>query len=109
MRGMQEFTAWGLLSGAFFVISMASTLFAINLLGLSTASGVWCGIAGEFCQSLNMLASFLLVGDRCCSTFWLLHRVCAVWILWVGQSFTLHFVAMQWWSASRLGSRAQAM
>ena len=58
MWGMQEFTAWGLLSGAFFVISMASTLFAINLLGLSTASGVWCGIAGELCRSLDTPASF---------------------------------------------------
>ena len=57
--GIQEFTAWGLLSGAFFVISMASTLFAINLLGLSTASGVWCGIAGELRQSLGMLATLL--------------------------------------------------
>ena len=44
----QEFTPWGFLAGAFFVVSMASTLFAIKMLGLSTASGVWCGTAGEF-------------------------------------------------------------
>ena len=43
----QEFTPWGFLAGAFFVVSMAATLFAIKLLGLSTASGVWCGTAGE--------------------------------------------------------------
>ena len=46
-RSPQEFTPWGFLAGAFFVVSMASTLFAIQLLGLSTASGVWCGTAGE--------------------------------------------------------------
>ena len=45
-RPLQVFSPWGILAGAFFVASMACTLFAIKLLGLSTASGVWCGTAG---------------------------------------------------------------
>ena len=43
---MQVFTPWGLLSGTFFVFSMIFTLFAIQNLGLSSASGLWCGTAG---------------------------------------------------------------
>ena len=41
----QVFTAWGLLSGALFVSSAANTFIAIKHLGLSVASGIWCGTA----------------------------------------------------------------
>ncbi|KAK9908027.1 hypothetical protein WJX75_001764 [Coccomyxa subellipsoidea] len=41
----QVFTPLGLLSGVFFVISMACTIFAIQFLGLSSAAGLWCGTA----------------------------------------------------------------
>ncbi|EIE21698.1 hypothetical protein COCSUDRAFT_43352 [Coccomyxa subellipsoidea C-169] len=42
----QVFTPLGILSGVFFVISMACTIFAIQFLGLSTAAGLWSGTAG---------------------------------------------------------------
>jgi len=44
-RAAQVFTALGLISGAFFVLSMANTLFAVDKLGLSSAAGIWCGTA----------------------------------------------------------------
>lgn len=39
------FTPWGMLSGAFFVASTGCTFVAIDLLGISVASAVWCGTA----------------------------------------------------------------
>ncbi|GAB4821871.1 hypothetical protein N2152v2_008917 [Parachlorella kessleri] len=42
---LQVLTAWGLLSGALFVSSAANTFIAIKHLGLSVASGIWCGTA----------------------------------------------------------------
>jgi hypothetical protein len=42
---VQVFTAWGLLSGALFVAATANTFIAIHYLGLSVASGLWCGTA----------------------------------------------------------------
>lgn len=42
----QVFAPLGVLSGVFFVVSMASTIFAIQFLGLSTAAGLWSGTAG---------------------------------------------------------------
>ncbi|CAL8469312.1 g8853 [Coccomyxa elongata] len=39
------FAPLGILSGVFFVLSMASTIFAIQFLGLSTAAGLWSGTA----------------------------------------------------------------
>lgn len=42
---MQVFTPWGLLSGLLFTASTANTFAAIHHLGLSVASGVWCGVA----------------------------------------------------------------
>lgn len=48
---MQVFTPFGILSGAFFVASMANTIFAIKYLGLSTAAGLWSGTAGKASSS----------------------------------------------------------
>ena len=45
LRAFQGFTPWGLLSGVLFVTATAFTFYAIRLLGLSVASGVWCGTA----------------------------------------------------------------
>jgi len=39
------FTPWGLLSGLFFVLSMAITFLAIARLGLGSATGIWSGTA----------------------------------------------------------------
>eukprot|EP00884_Botryococcus_braunii_P004675 jgi/Botrbrau1/14208/Bobra.0291s0013.1 len=39
------FTPWGLLSGLLFVLSTANAFFAISKMGLSSASGIWCGTA----------------------------------------------------------------
>jgi glucose uptake protein GlcU len=39
------FTPWGLLSGLFFVLSMAGTFLAIARLGLGSATGIWSGTA----------------------------------------------------------------
>jgi glucose uptake protein GlcU len=47
----QVFTPWGMLSGALFVSSTGCTFFAIDLLGVSVASAIWCGTA--------MLASYI--------------------------------------------------
>ena len=58
---MQVFTPWGLLSGTFFVFSMIFTLFAIQNLGLSSASGLWCGTAGAPCAFHHLLATSMLV------------------------------------------------
>lgn len=42
----QAFTAWGLLSGLFFVLSIAHAFLSINLLdNVAAATGVWCGVA----------------------------------------------------------------
>lgn len=43
--GTQVFTPWGLLAGLLFVLSTAHAFFAISKLGLSSASGIWCGTA----------------------------------------------------------------
>jgi multidrug transporter EmrE-like cation transporter len=53
---LQVFTPWGMLSGALFVSSTGCTFFAIDLLGVSVASAIWCGTA--------MLASYIW-GLRC--------------------------------------------
>jgi len=45
MRYWQVFTPWGLLSGLFFVLSMAITFLAIARLGLGSATGIWSGTA----------------------------------------------------------------
>ncbi|KAL4859306.1 hypothetical protein ACK3TF_001045 [Chlorella vulgaris] len=54
------FSAWGLLGGALFVISTANAVTAVSLIGVSAATGVWCGVA--------VLCSFawgvLVVGDQ---------------------------------------------
>ena len=42
---LQVFTAWGLLSGLLFVLSMANTFLAIERLGLGSATGIWSGTA----------------------------------------------------------------
>lgn len=39
------YTSWGLLSGLFFVLSMANTFLAIARLGLGSATGIWSGTA----------------------------------------------------------------
>jgi glucose uptake protein GlcU len=56
----QVFSAWGLLGGALFVISTANAVTAVSLIGVSAATGVWCGVA--------VLCSFawgvLVVGDQ---------------------------------------------
>lgn len=39
------FTLWGLLSGIVFVVSSCFSVTAINLIGVSAATGVWCGVA----------------------------------------------------------------
>lgn len=41
----QVFSWWGLLSGALFVGSAANAVTAIALIGVSAATGVWCGVA----------------------------------------------------------------
>ena len=42
----QGFTAWGLLSGLFFVLSIAHAFLSINLLdNVAAATGIWCGVA----------------------------------------------------------------
>jgi multidrug transporter EmrE-like cation transporter len=39
------FTWWGLVSGAVFVVSSSFSVTAIGLIGMSAATGVWCGVA----------------------------------------------------------------
>lgn len=53
----QVFTPYGLISGAFFVLSMACTLFAIQRLGLSSAAGIWCGTASVVSFTFAVKAS----------------------------------------------------
>jgi hypothetical protein len=53
---VQVLTPWGMLSGVLFVSSTGCTFFAIDLLGVSVASAIWCGTA--------MLAAFIW-GLRC--------------------------------------------
>lgn len=63
---LQVFTSWGLLSGSLFVASTVNTFAAIQVLGLSVASGIWCGVA--------VLTSFgygvAFAGDRLSNTAW---------------------------------------
>ena len=68
---MQVFSWWGVLSGGLFVASSASAITAISLIGLSAASGVWCGtavlvsfsfgvlVAGDHVERLGLAAAAL--------------------------------------------------
>lgn len=41
----QALTVFGVLSGAFFVLSALHAVLAISRIGLAAASGIWCGVA----------------------------------------------------------------